>query len=462
MTVHLRNFCLQILAASCLLACEASDDTPTTAAPESAHAADAGAMDASLGSVDGGASGAPSGRAEATAAVTPPTSPADASASAPVDASVAALADASVAAVVEASVPAVVDASVPALVSDAAGAADASQSDAAGPDASAPALASCPVADACPLAEYPCVASDDGLGFSCRGQYAAWPMPDTAPGAAVAPHYTVREVDGVVLDEVTGLLWQRDIPDVYEGCTRQLRGKPGDGCTFDEAGRYCSQLTLSGGNWRVPSKIELESLLFHTGMVGRYIDPTAFPASKEQEFWTATRTDLAGEANALSISFLAGFPRLSSPTEAKLARCVRNERNPDAPPSRRYVVDAAQNTVRDSFTKLEWQRGASAQVPSADEAAAVCASAGAGFRVPTVKELLTLEDAVAADTVESPMFEDLDDRWLLWSTTVSFSGERRVYSASTGLLAEESNGAPTDPDAGTPELAFSLHVRCVR
>ncbi len=97
-------------------------------------------------------------------------------------------------------------------------------------------------------------------GYVCQGQFAEWPMPDATPGAKFAPSYDTSTA-GVVRDAVTGLIWQRDTPASYPGCTATITNA-GDGCLLAGARAYCANLTLGGrSDWRLPSKIELESLL---------------------------------------------------------------------------------------------------------------------------------------------------------------------------------------------------------
>jgi hypothetical protein len=120
--------------------------------------------------------------------------------------------------------------------------------------------------NACPAA-YPC--QPLGASYTCRGQFAEWPMPDTTGSAKVSTTTFRSSVDGETLtDSVTGLMWQATIPTAAPGCasgqampsTDQANS---DGtCTFSEAKSYCDALTVGGhDDWRMPTKIEMESVV---------------------------------------------------------------------------------------------------------------------------------------------------------------------------------------------------------
>jgi hypothetical protein len=78
----------------------------------------------------------------------------------------------------------------------------------------------------------------------------------------------------------------------------------------------------------------------------------------------------------------------------------------DAPPQH-YTVQAG--TVRDNSTKLTWQQASDATKRSWSDAAAYCTQLqldGMGWRVPTLKELLTLVDPArtTAPVIDSKVF----------------------------------------------------------
>ncbi|MDB4986996.1 MAG: putative secreted protein [Myxococcaceae bacterium] len=319
-------------------------------------------------------------------------------------------------------------------------------------------LPACPFSGVCRSPDYPCVPSDDGLGYQCRGQLASWPMPDVQPGAQTPPRYTVRAEQNVVLDEVTGLLWQRDRPASYAGCSGNSQGTVGDTCTWDEAVSYCSQLRHAGVRWRLPSKIELESLLDMTTVPrGPYIDPVAFPDTMPLWYWSVSPVLVPACPNCrFAPNFNTGMPAEFDQRAASAVRCVHNERTPSAPPTGHYRLNTAGDLVRDLFTNLEWQRGLSEAAVTMDEAKAYCSQLGTGFRVPTMKELLTLMDLTATDETLDAVFRPALVSQVLRSITPFGLGGFFVYQPVLGVLVSD----VSVENGQVPNC--TLHVRCVR
>jgi len=375
---------------------------------------------------------------------------------------------------VDASSPAVeastseVDASAPG-VDAGAPAADASVSDAAlqAPDAQA-APRVCAAEFMCPLDEHPCVPSDDGAGYQCQGQLAVWPMPEKVRGTKAAPKYTVSPA--VVLDEVTGLLWERTPPETYPGCSGTLRGVAGAGCTWQEAAQYCEQLTLSGKRWRMPSKIELESLLdFVTAPLDQLLDPDVFPSSTlngRESFWSNTDASwIDGADKAYAVHFATGISPSSLRDTPTRVRCVHAERITNAPPAKRYSIDDGGAVVRDAYAGLEWERVSSASpIDTLVEASSYCAARGGGFRLPTFKELLTMFDVGQPGLPIDPAFEANYESTFVWSSSSFPAGGAMVLHWVLGIGLTE----PLVREIYQEELAESgvsdstISVRCVR
>jgi hypothetical protein len=130
-----------------------------------------------------------------------------------------------------------------------------------------------------------------------------------AGAAAVPAPRTVVRNDGTLVDTATGLTWQR-APDPT------LR-------TWSEAGEYCASLGADGGatSWRLPSAKELQTLIDET-RVDPALDPTAFPDTTGDSFWTSSA--LAGQDGyAWFVSFYAGVAYNSPIGEPHRVRCVR-------------------------------------------------------------------------------------------------------------------------------------------
>jgi len=109
-----------------------------------------------------------------------------------------------------------------------------------------------------------------------------------------------------VLDTKTRLTWQRALPaQAYS----QAAGIS-----------YCSSLALSGGGWRLPTVMELQSLVDDT-RASPAIDPDAFPGTPSERFWTSS---IPGSGNGWYVSFGKGDSGGQPGTQLFRVRCVRS------------------------------------------------------------------------------------------------------------------------------------------
>jgi hypothetical protein len=213
----------------------------------------------------------------------------------------------------------------------------------------------------------------------------AWPMPNAPSTGAPHPFDYDTSTAGIVVDKVTGLTWQQAVdPDTH---------------TQPDAEAFCSSLMLAGlGDWRLPTRIELISLIDDT-RVGPAIDPTAFPDTPGTFFWTSTV--VANDPGSVwGVAFDNGYTNSSDLGEHYRVRCVRTA-TPAAPGC--YTV--TNGTVEDGATVLTWQRAADATMRTWSDAQAFCGSLaldGGGFRLPRLKELLTIVD----DTRATPAIDE--------------------------------------------------------
>jgi hypothetical protein len=175
----------------------------------------------------------------------------------------------------------------------------------------------------CTSLNYPC-AQVAPSSYGCRGQFADWPMPDVVVGSNYAPSYD-SSTPGIVADQVTGLIWQRDLPATYTGCTGRYtdgQGQVGDTCTWAEAKSYCDGITLAGqSDWRLPTKIELESIVDVT-KAGPAIDTAIFPGTPIAYFWSASPY-VASSGYAWIVYFGNGGSVSYGTSTTNRVRCVR-------------------------------------------------------------------------------------------------------------------------------------------
>jgi hypothetical protein len=146
--------------------------------------------------------------------------------------------------------------------------------------------------------------------------WAHWPMPN--PDAAIAPdsstplpHTMAYDAgadgdDPIVYDQVTQLRWSRQAQSASD---------------YDSAWRRCS--ALDGTGWRVPTRIELVSLIDFTQPPGSAtLDPTVFFSVQGARTWTSSAVAAEGGSSGYwSVDFASGLTTSSGPLASQVL-CV--------------------------------------------------------------------------------------------------------------------------------------------
>lgn len=243
----------------------------------------------------------------------------------------------------------------------------------------------------CP-ADYPCIQTE-APGYTCRGQFADWPMPDSTPGAKTAPRYDTDTNTDAVIDLVTGLWWERTPAPagVYAGCDGTLTTTAGATCTWDHAKAYCDGLLRAGRtDWRLPSAIELLSIIDTQGL-GRATLPSQFTAAPYSAVWTAS--SLGGkDDSAFVLQENFGLLTPLSKLSPRAVRCVRGGAPKSIPGSHYGTQSGVAGSVEDRRTGLLWRSAPAETKLPWSQAKTHCAQLGAGWRLPTAKELVTTLD----------------------------------------------------------------------
>ena len=275
-------------------------------------------------------------------------------------------------------------------------------------------------------------------------------MPNVRLPGLPNPHSYDTQTPGVVVDRVTGLIWQRKLPEKFY--------------TFQDAERQCDGLALAGHrDWRLPSRIELVSLL-DTTRIQPSIDMAAFPSTPIDWFWTSS---LAADnpSAAWYVYFYFGYPKTDDMTNSFSVRCVRSER-PAAGLAAHYEVRA--HDVLDLATGLRWQRAPAPKLLPFRDADAYCShlklgtkpggkqdgkpDGKTGWRVPTLVELLTLidEGAAAVPMIDRTAFPATPAEPFWSSSTFSNRNELGWY-----VRFDQGNGL-------YGRLLEAFRVRCVQ
>lgn len=261
-------------------------------------------------------------------------------------------------------------------------------------------------------------------------------MPNPRLPGLPHPHDYDVSTPGVVVDRVTGLMWQRQLANTY--------------ASWQQARQRCESLSLAGQHdWRLPSRIELVTLL-DTTRTQPSIDTDAFPATPNDWFWTSSRA--ADDPNAAwYVYFYFGYPKTDDVGNTFSVRCVRTARQPSALAAR-YAMQAGD--VQDLATGLRWERAPTKQTMSFEGARTYCDAltleGHTHWRVPTLPELLTLVDeAAAAPAIDRTAFPGAPTDAVWTSSTFANGAELAWYvrfDRGSGLYGR---------------LSESFHVRCV-
>jgi hypothetical protein len=139
--------------------------------------------------------------------------------------------------------------------------------------------------------------------------WAAWPMPNPASLDAGNPQAFEMPGSDVVVDAITKLEWQQSVENGPQ--------------SRSAAEKYCEKLRLVGGGYRLPSRIELLSLIDFT-QGNPYLDAKAFPNAPTGKYWTSSRY-AKNAASGWIVNFEFGTTLVQIETEnvEHLVRCVR-------------------------------------------------------------------------------------------------------------------------------------------
>lgn len=282
---------------------------------------------------------------------------------------------------------------------------------------------------------------EDGKSGPADRRFALWVVPPVGPSVA---SYTIGP--DVVVDAATGLAWERKPAITAFGSWAQMKA-------------YCEGLAYEGRTFRVPTRIELFTILDFTIQEDEhtFLNPLVFePRANESGntwVWSTSRV-LAQKTQEtyFSIDVSIGYTDAVPTTQSRGVRCVSG--GPTTMPDPRLLVTPT--AVVDRAARLEWDRAASAPVPWAD-AGGACTNkpteGGAAWRLPTIRELQTLVD----ERKESAPFAD---------DALAFDQTTKVLWSDTPV-ADFVEQYAWRIDLGSAKGGFDLKsasnaVRCVR
>lgn len=152
--------------------------------------------------------------------------------------------------------------------------------------------------------------------YACLDPGSAW-GPDGQDGYYdIQPMSFTDNGDGTILDNVTGLTWQKcTLGETASDCS----GGASINYTWNEAINQCANLNLNGTGWRLPNAIELTQLVnFYKSFA---INTTVF-STTGFPYWTST--EHANQSWAWYVYFIqGGNVWANNQTELYSVRCVR-------------------------------------------------------------------------------------------------------------------------------------------
>ncbi len=319
---------------------------------------------------------------------------------------------------------------------DAGRAMDAASSDASVPEGGTPFTATMPIPDSQTIY---CIDSDS-FDTACPSEGEALYGQDGNYRVNLPSYDT--STPGVVTEQVSGLMWQRNNPAYM---------------TWAEADAHCEALTLASfTDWRLPTMIELLTLVDYGGQppIDPVFEGTAIGSTPSLDYhWTSSGNPL------FLVFFATGTVERSSALDFPRAfRCVRRAVARAEPPTRYSIFEGV---VRDNVTGLLWQQPFDPTARTWAEALSYCEGLSLGgfasWRLPNVKELASLvAEDVVNPAIDSNAFPDTpfaDEYYDSFLSSTPFVGLVRTdwyVSFANGISAREN------------EVTSGFRVRCVQ
>jgi hypothetical protein len=290
--------------------------------------------------------------------------------------------------------------------------------------------------------------------------YPRWHMPNPAAAALPNPFSYTDNGDGTVLDNITGLVWQK----VVSGSA-----------TWAAAPAYCSSLTLpapAGLTWQVPTRIQLLSIVDYT--TGAAVD-APFLASGQppggKYTWTSTPWVVSQIATKPQDAWMVNFgggggltSNAASQTATEWVRCVAAPAVTPLPYPHYVQVDTGE--VGDVETGLIWAQASNNTFVTQTAAVAYCAGLGLNghtWRLPSVTELASIVDdnpniSKVSPAIDQCVFSDTSATAYYMSSSI-WGGAKPTPWALSYEDGYDFNTSPPLVDAGGPPEGY---VKCVR
>ena len=287
-----------------------------------------------------------------------------------------------------------------------------------------------------------------GLGLLSTGQTVSYNSNDDAKYNLTLQRSYTDNQDGTVVDNVTGLLWQK-----CSGGQDNLTCN-GSGTTYQwgSAKSYCDNLILGGkSDWRLPTKPELRSLIDY-GKINLMIDSTIFSNTSSLYYWTSTEYPISTNKDYYwYVYFYQGSDYISKIDSNLLVKCVSGNQT-----SKIFSGSTPNNgTVIDSGSGLVWQKCSAGQDSLICSGSAItltwyqaidyCEGLSLGgrsdWRLPNINELSSLLDlkktskpfidtGAFLNTPYTNSLTDINPSSFYWSSSTNYRYTDYAYGVS--------------------------------
>jgi hypothetical protein len=238
--------------------------------------------------------------------------------------------------------------------------------------------------------------------------------------------------DGTVTDKVTGLMWER-----FASASTYAQA---------DATKYC---TSKGSGWRLPTRLELVSLVDFTVPAPGPTINQAFSGTPGTVFWTSSPV-AGGPGSVWGVFFDIGYTDSDDVSDAGRVRCMSAIGAAPKCYASRYQVKTA-GEVYDAATGLTWQRDVDANSYPWSEAKAHCSALSAGWRLPSMTELQSIVDDTRSTPAMDPSAFPNQPGTVFWTSSPVAGGS--IYAWGVDF----SNGTTINPELTSPQ-----RMRCVR
>lgn len=230
----------------------------------------------------------------------------------------------------------------------------------------------------------------------------------------------------LVTDAINGLVWQRNLPSKYDGCT----GNTGTTCLYEQAVEYCDNLEYAGYNdWRLPSPEEFGTIIDYGRQPAIDSDKLPIPKTSNKAFWTRTKlvSENASNTRIWYVNFANG-EITNDEDKAKYVRCVRGSQ------LEKPQFKITNEIIEDTTHNLIWTKDVNEVLSSWESALSYCQNLEYGgynnWRLPSINELASLIDYSQKEPAS--LFPDLTSTYFWSSTSANYIPNAWTIMFSTG------------------------------